>query len=93
MTQAMFQELVQQLSSYLECQTTTMCPPLPIETQVAITLFKLTTSASLCYVGHLFGVDKPIAREAVLEVCGAVQDILAHIVLQVADPLEVAVGF
>ncbi|KYO42813.1 hypothetical protein Y1Q_0016195 [Alligator mississippiensis] len=41
--------------------------PLPADTSLAITLMKLATSASLQYIGHLFGVGKATTGEAMLE--------------------------
>lgn len=51
------------------------------------------SEANLRYVSHLLGVDKATSRKAILEVCGTLQDVLGHTVLQVHEPLEVVVGF
>ncbi|KYO34329.1 hypothetical protein Y1Q_0007605 [Alligator mississippiensis] len=74
----------------LEQQDTTMWQPSPTDTQLAITLMKL---ASLHYVGHLFGMAKVSAGEAILEVCITLQDVLGHTMLCVHNPLAVVVGF
>ncbi|KYO39225.1 hypothetical protein Y1Q_0004856 [Alligator mississippiensis] len=68
MTQATFQELLDQLHPQLEQQATTMQPPLPTDTRPAIALVKLATHANVCHVGHLFSVDRATARKADMEV-------------------------
>lgn len=93
MTQPTFKELVQQLGPHLEHQPTTMHQPLPAETNMASTLMKLATLASLHYVAHLFGVGKATTGEAILEVCCALQDVLANTMVWVTKPLDVVAGF
>ncbi|KYO25995.1 hypothetical protein Y1Q_0003770 [Alligator mississippiensis] len=68
MTQATFWDLVEQAWAHLECQDINMWLPLPADTNLAITLFKLAMHTSLQYDGHLFGVGKATTREAILEV-------------------------
>ncbi|KYO40069.1 hypothetical protein Y1Q_0006602 [Alligator mississippiensis] len=85
--QCTFLDLLEQLHPHLEQQDTTMQPPLPL----AIALLKLAMPASLCYVDHLSG--KTTTGEAILEVCGTLQDMLEPTVLSVHGPLEVVVGF
>lgn len=53
----------------------------------------LTMPTSLRYVGHLFSVGKATTREDILEVCGTLQNMLGHTVLQFHDTLELVVGF
>ncbi|KYO27985.1 hypothetical protein Y1Q_0014181 [Alligator mississippiensis] len=60
---------------------------------MAIAPLKLTMPTSLYYIALLFGVGKVTTQEAVFEVCSAVQDMLANTMFQLADPLEVVVGF
>ncbi|KYO20615.1 hypothetical protein Y1Q_0012515 [Alligator mississippiensis] len=66
---------------------------IPMEAQVAITLLKLAISTNLQYIIDLFGVGKATLGEARLEVCDTLQDMLGHTLLQVANSLEVVVGF
>ncbi|KYO37679.1 hypothetical protein Y1Q_0021987 [Alligator mississippiensis] len=89
MTQDTFWNLLQHLWPHLERQDADLHLALPADTWLALTLLKLTTLASLCYIGHLFGVGKATAREAVLEVYGMFQDMLGHTVLHVHDLLAV----
>ncbi|KYO37429.1 hypothetical protein Y1Q_0017238 [Alligator mississippiensis] len=70
-----------------------MWQPFPADTQVAIALFNLAMPTSLHYVSHLFGVGKATAREAILEVCGTLQDMVRHTVLCMHNPLAVVAGF
>ncbi|KYO46906.1 hypothetical protein Y1Q_0014481 [Alligator mississippiensis] len=63
-----------------------------MDTQLAIALLKLTMPTSLCYVSHLFSVGNATAREAILEVCCTLQDVLGHTVLCMHDTLELVVG-
>lgn len=66
-----------------------MCQPLPVDTHMAIALVKLITPASLCYIAHLCRVGKVTDGEAILEVNGTLQDVMANTVLQATDSLEV----
>ncbi|KYO44898.1 hypothetical protein Y1Q_0022973 [Alligator mississippiensis] len=72
---------------------TTMWLPLLADTWLVLTLLKLAIPADLCYMGHLFEVDQATAGKATLEVCGALQDMLGHMVFQVHDSLVVVAGF
>ena len=70
MTQATFQELLNQLFPHWEQQTTNMWQPLPAETWLTNTLLKLATPASLHYVSHLFGMGKATSGDVILGVWG-----------------------
>ncbi|KYO29161.1 hypothetical protein Y1Q_0009944 [Alligator mississippiensis] len=93
MTQATFRDLLYQLQPYLECQDTGMCPAHSTNSCLALTLFKLAVPASLCYVGHLFGMGKATTGGPILEVCSTIQDMLADTVLHDYDPQAVVAGF
>ncbi|KYO29463.1 hypothetical protein Y1Q_0022705 [Alligator mississippiensis] len=69
--------------------------PLLVNTRLAITLLKLTTTTRLHYMGHLFGGSKATTREAILEVYVTLQDVLGHTILQMhlPHPREVVAGF
>ncbi|KYO35057.1 hypothetical protein Y1Q_0000960 [Alligator mississippiensis] len=74
MTWITFQDLLELLWLYLEWQDTGMWPHPTTDTCLALTVLKLATPSSLRYVGHLFGMGNTTTREAVLEVCSALQD-------------------
>ncbi|KYO45018.1 hypothetical protein Y1Q_0007329 [Alligator mississippiensis] len=93
MTQATFLGLLEQLHLHLELKETNIWQPLPTDTWLAISLLKLATSASLHYVGHLFGMGKATITEAILEVCDTLSDVLGYTMLCVHDLLAVVVGF
>lgn len=59
---------------------------LPTNTLLALVLLNLATPTSLQYVEHLFVMGKITNREVVLELCGALQDMLAYTVLHVHNP-------
>ncbi|KYO23548.1 hypothetical protein Y1Q_0010110 [Alligator mississippiensis] len=86
MTWATFQELLNHLCLHLEQQATIMQPPFPTQDQLA-------TSARLCYISHLFSMVKATPGEAILEVCGTLQDVLGHTMLQTHNPLEMVARF
>ncbi|KYO20535.1 hypothetical protein Y1Q_0012450 [Alligator mississippiensis] len=90
---ATLQELLIQLYPYLEQPTSTMWLSIPMDTQLAVAMFKLATPTSLHHVGHPFGLGKLITKKAILEVCGTLQDMLGHTVLRVHDLLEVMMEF
>ncbi|KYO32575.1 hypothetical protein Y1Q_0007774 [Alligator mississippiensis] len=93
MTWDTFQDLFQQLWPHLEWQDISKCIALPVDTQLALTMLKLAMLASLWYVRHLFGMGKATTREAILEVCRDLQDVLGHTVLCIHNPLAVVAGF
>ncbi|KYO19019.1 hypothetical protein Y1Q_0018970 [Alligator mississippiensis] len=93
MTQAIFWDLLEQHQPHLEWQTTSMWPPLPVDTQLALTWLKLAIPTGLWYVSHLFGMDKAIVGKAILELCGTLQDILGDTVFHLHNILVVVVGF
>ncbi|KYO41283.1 hypothetical protein Y1Q_0006138 [Alligator mississippiensis] len=67
MIRATFQDLLEQFWHHLEQQDMTMWLSLPMDTWLALALFKLVTLAILHYMGHLFGVGKATSEETVLE--------------------------
>ncbi|KYO26695.1 hypothetical protein Y1Q_0019168 [Alligator mississippiensis] len=60
-------------------------------------MYSFTRSSSLSsvfqYVEHLFGVGKSTTGEAILEVCGALQDMLVDTVFCIYDPQSVVSWF
>lgn len=66
---------------------------LPTNNHPTLALLNLAMPACLWYVGHLFSVGKATTRDAVLEVCGALQDVLTDTVLHVHESHMLVAGF
>jgi len=89
-----FVYLCNELRQAVEKENTVMCKAIPVEQRVALTLWRLATTADFRTVGHLFGVSKAAVRIVVKEVCSAIVQVLLprYIKIPTGDSLKEVVN-
>ena len=94
MSQATFLYVCNEIRPVIEKEDTVMRTAIPVEQQVAMTLWFLATNLDYRTIGHLFGVSKPTVCAITKEVCAAIVNILLpkYIWIPTGDYLKAVIG-
>ena len=96
MSHSTFTYLCNELRHTIQKKDTVMRKAIPVEQRVALTLWRLATTADYRTIGHLFGISKPAVCVIVKDVCSAIVKVLLprYIKVPTGDSLkEVLHGF
>ncbi|XP_075784101.1 uncharacterized protein LOC142829216 [Pelodiscus sinensis] len=88
-----FLELCEWLAPALRRRDTRMRPAIPLQKRVAIALWKLSTPDSYRSVGNQFGVGRSTVGAVLMQVVKAINRVLLHRVVRLANPDAVIRGF
>ena len=75
MSKVTFQKLCEELAPFIERRDTNYHKAISVRERVAITLYRLTDTASYSTVSNLFGVGKSTVCQIVLEVCTCILEV------------------
>ena len=89
-----FVYLCNELRQTVEKENTVMRKAIPVEQRVALTLWRLATTADFRTIGHLFGVSKAAVCVVVKDVCSAIVQVLLprYIKIPTGDSLKEVVN-